>query len=164
MFYMPSLFNIFYLMAALFSCKNLFPCFQHSPLYFLLSDKIFKQYQIIQEHLKSSSSKCLEERNLILLWSAFPHPIPPETLRRHFSLYQEKATAFSKARLIKQSAVQSLRPAAVVRLVSAPLPLLVRFILFVLARQKHVSLSEQICTFTQSKEKQHFTVGEGERC
>lgn len=44
-----------------------------------------------------------------------------------------KVTAFSKDCLIRQSSV-SQGPAAVVRLVSAPLPLLVRCILFVLVQ------------------------------
>lgn len=65
---------------------------------------------------------------------------------------------------------QSPGPAAVVRLISAPLPPLVRFIIFVLEQDgKHVSLSGQIRTSTASKEKkrkkrkQHFTGGKGDR-
>lgn len=67
---------------------------------------------------------------------------------------------------------QSPGPAAVVRLISAPLPPLVRYIIFVLEQDsKHVSLSGQIRTSSASKgekknkkqKKQHFTGGKGDR-
>lgn len=79
--------------------------------------------------------------------------LPPETLLSPSSSRCELSdNIFQKAAWLSRMQ-QSLGPAAVVRLISAPLPPLVRFIIFVLEQDsKHVSLSGQIGTSSASKE------------